>query len=130
VSDERPAVMILDADPESLASHYRLLSNRGYRVATYSSAYPACRYASEERPDAVVILTGPSLGDGLDVVRRMKEASPRSHVLLVAGSGVRPSIGEAARSGAEEHLAGTLGTEGLLSHLEEALGERPVTSAG
>lgn len=122
---ERPCVMVLDADPESLASHYRLLTDRGFRVATYSAPAPACGYAAEEKPEAILTASGFPECDGLDVVRRLKEASPESHIMLFAAPGKAPSLGEAARAGAEVLLPEAQGSESVLRHLEDAIGELP-----
>jgi len=123
---ERPRVMVLDADPESLALHYRLLKDRGFEVATYSAPAPACGYAAEEKPDAILTSFGFPEWDGLDVVRRLKEASPHSHIMLIASSGNWPSLGEAARAGAEVLLPEAQGSDAVLRHLEDAIGELPV----
>lgn len=123
--DERPRVMVLDADPESLASHYRLLTDRGFRVATYSAPAPACDWAAEEKPDAILTAPGFPEGDGLEVVRRLKEASPQSHIMLFSRPGKGPSLGEAARAGAEVLLPEAQGSDAVLRHLEEAIGELP-----
>jgi CheY-like chemotaxis protein len=120
--------MVVDADPESLASHFRLLSDRGFRVATYSSPVPAYGYAAAERPEAILTSIRFPECDGLTVLRRLKEASPRSRILVRASAGDRASLGGAAQTGAELIEAGTDGSELVLRRIEEALGETPVSS--
>ena len=127
---DRPRVMVLDADPESLASHYRLLKDRGFEVATYSAPAPACGYAAEEKPDAILTSSGFPGCDGLDVVRRLKEASPQSHIMLFASPDKWPSLGEAARAGAEVLLPEAQGSDAVLKHLEDAIGELPMPVEG
>jgi DNA-binding NarL/FixJ family response regulator len=118
--------MVLDADPDSLASQYRMLTDRGFWVATFSAPSPACGYAAEEKPDAILTGVGFPEGDGLDVVRRLKEASPQSHILVMANPEQWPPLGEAARAGAEVLLSESQGSDALLRHLEDAIGELPV----
>jgi PleD family two-component response regulator len=118
-------VLVLDADAESLAAHYRMLTEHGFRVATYSAPDPACGYAAEERPEAILTSLDFQECDGLDVVRRLKEASPQSHIMLLASPGRLPSLGAAARAGAEVLLPGTQGSAAVLRHLEDAIGELP-----
>ena len=125
MGDERPCVMVVDADPESLASHFRLLSDRGFRVATYTSPVPSYGYAAAERPEAILTSLRFPECDGLTVLRRLKEASPRSHLLVRASVGDHPSPGDAAKLGAEVIDPGS---DVLLRRLEEAVGELPVSS--
>jgi PleD family two-component response regulator len=117
--------MVLDADSESLASQYRMLTEHGFRVATYSAPDPACGFAAEEKPEAILTSLEFPECDGLDVVRRLKEASPLSHILLLANPEKMPSLGAAARAGAEVLLPGAQGSVAVLRHLEDAIGELP-----
>jgi FixJ family two-component response regulator len=118
VTDPRPSVMVLDADPESLTSQYRMLTDRGFRVATYSAPEPACGYAAEEKPEAILTCLEFPAVRGLDLVRRLKKASPRSRILLFASPGKGPSPVEAARAGVEALLPDAPGSESVLRHLE------------
>jgi PleD family two-component response regulator len=120
--------MVVDADPESLASHFRLLSDRGFRVATYSSPVPACGYAAEERPEAILTSVRFPECDGLTVLRRFREASPRSRILVRASAGDRASLGGTSHAGAELIDAGAQESETIVRRLEEAVGERPVAT--
>lgn len=127
--DERPCVMVLDADPESLAAHFRLLSDRGFRVATYSSPVPACGYAASERPDAILTSFEFPECDGPTALRRLREASPRSRILVRISQNDRPSAGEAARAGAEVLVSGIGGSKEILRRIEEAVGDLPLSSS-
>jgi DNA-binding NarL/FixJ family response regulator len=120
--------MVLDADPESLASHFRLLSDRGFRVATYSSPGPAFDYAASERPDAILTALRFPECDGMTAVRRLREASPRSRILVRVSQNERSSAGEAARAGAEVLVSGATGSEEILRRIEDAVGELPLSS--
>jgi hypothetical protein len=46
--------------------------------------------------------------------------------MLIASSGNWPSLGEAARAGAEVLLPEAQGADAVLRHLEDAIGELPV----
>jgi CheY-like chemotaxis protein len=113
--------MVVDGDPESLASHFRILRGRGFRVATYSSPVPACGYAALEKPAAIVMAFGFSECDGATAVRRLKDASPRSRILVRPQAAGRSSVGDVVKAGAEV-LAGAAGPEAVLRHLEGTLG--------
>lgn len=128
--DARPCVMVVDADPESLAWHFRLLSDRGFRVATYSSPVPACGYAAAECPEAILTSVRFPECDGLTVLRRFREASPRSRILVRASERDRASLGGAAHAGTEMFDAGTEEFEAIVRHVEKAVGERPVATEG
>jgi len=111
--------MVVDANPDSLAAQYGELTERGFRVATYLSPVSACGYAAEEKPDVILMSCEYPECDGLSAVRRLKEASPRSHILLKVGPGQRSMFGEAALAGAELVDPGA----SVLQRLEEAIGE-------
>jgi len=130
VRDARRCVMVVDADPESLASHFRLLSDRGFRVATYSSPVPACGYAATERPEAILTSVRFPECDGLTLLRRLREASPRSRILVRASAGDRATLGGTAHAGAEVIDAGAHDSETIVRRLEEAVGEMPVATEG
>jgi len=127
VRNERPCVMVVDADPDSLAQQFGFLRGRGFRVATYSSPVPACAFAANERPAAIVTSFGFPECDGPTAVRRLKEASPQSHLLVRMTSEDSPSFGEAVQAGAEI-LPGSAEPELVLRRLEEAVGERPLSA--
>jgi len=130
VRDARPCVMVVDADPESLASHFRLLSDRGFRVATYSSPVPACGYAAAERPEAILTSVRFAECDGLTLLRRLREASPESRILVRASAGDRASLGGTAHAGAELIEAGAQESETIVRRLEEAVGDLPIAAEG
>ena len=72
------------------------------------------------------------LGTSLDwvAVDHFNTGHPHSHIMLFASPDKQPSLGEAARAGAEVLLPEAQGSDAVLKHLEEAIGELPVPVEG
>jgi DNA-binding response OmpR family regulator len=101
----RPQVMVLDSEVDALPRLYRLLSDRGCRVATYSSPWAACKYAATEKPDAILTSVGFAGCEGLEIVRLLREASPASRILAFAPLDQWPSLVDSVNAGADALLS-------------------------
>jgi DNA-binding response OmpR family regulator len=112
-----PRVMVLDSEVDALPPLYRLLSDRGCRVATYSSPWAACQYAAAEKPDAIFTSIGFPGCEGLDIVRLLREASPQSRIIVFASADQWPGIGDAADAGADTLLSKPAKDEEVLRRL-------------
>lgn len=121
--DNRPLVMAVEADVDALSRLYRLLSEAGYRTATYSSAPAACRYAEEEAPDLILAPMDFVGHAPLDLVRELRAASPSSRILVMAAFESVPSLEEVDRAGADILVSRGAGDEELKTAVQEALRE-------
>src|SRR5260370_38254577 len=78
-------VLVVDSDPEPLASYERLLQRFGCRVFSARSRREALRYLPCERVRPVVADVRPRQGDGLHVDRTARGAPSAPPVVVGAG---------------------------------------------
>jgi hypothetical protein len=78
-----PLVLVLDNDGEELVDLYSFLDREGCLVATRSLLFEALKYASEHKPD-IVIISGPiSAPQCRSAVLKIQMVSPRSHLIVL-----------------------------------------------
>ena len=116
-----PAVLVVDDEPDFLATYDRLLRRQGYRTVTAGSRQAALA-ALEGEPIALIIadLRLPD-GDGLDVVRAARARLHPPPVIVVTGFASQQSRREAFAAGATAYLAKPFATSALTSLIREAL---------
>jgi two-component system KDP operon response regulator KdpE len=110
VEDENPMRRFLRA---ALASH-------GYKVAEARSLAHAERLATESRPAAILLDLGLPDGDGLDLLRRLREWSTLPVIVLSARAREDDKV-TALDAGADDYLTKPFGTRELLARVRVAL---------
>jgi CheY-like chemotaxis protein len=81
----QPLVLVVDDDPDLCHTLWDLFHERGYRVAVAHDA-PAAAEQLRGGPVAVVLLDMKlPTGDGVEVFRMVREASPEAHTVLITG---------------------------------------------
>ena len=110
VEDEAPMRRFLCA---ALTSH-------GFRVAEAGTLAMAERLATEARPAAVLLDLGLPDGDGLDLVRSMREWSSAPVIVLSARDREDDKV-TALDAGADDYLTKPFGTSELLARIRVAL---------
>ena len=102
-------VLIVD-DEEVLADAMReYLTRHGYSVTVRSSGEDALMVVDREPPDIVVLDYRLPLIDGLQVLRRIKEARPEIEVVILTAHGSVERAVEAMKIGAFEQTARSRG---------------------
>jgi two-component system, NtrC family, response regulator AtoC len=93
-------VLVVDDDPNTLDLMQFQLSAAGYEVATAAGGADGLRLAAEQRFD--VALTDLQLPDmnGIELVKRFKDASPETEIIMVTGYGSVSTAVEATKAGA------------------------------
>jgi len=82
---------------------YRLDKNPDYEVRTFPSGEEALE-ALGEKPDLILLdIMMPGI-DGIEVLRRVREQSPRQAVIMVSAQGVVDTAVEAMRLGAYDYI--------------------------
>jgi DNA-binding response OmpR family regulator len=119
-------ILIVDDEPDLVATYERLLQRKGYRVVSAGS----CRdgLVVVEREPLVLVLTDMRLpdGDGLDIVRAARGTTPRpTPALVVTGFASEASRAAALAAGASGYLAKPFGAAALLSLVQSTLTGRP-----
>jgi CheY-like chemotaxis protein len=114
-------VLVVDSDPELLASYERLLQRFGCRVFSARSRREALRYLSCERVRLVVVDVRLSDGDGLDVVRIARGTRMPPVVIIVTGSPADGTGRQAFEAGATAYVSKPIGLHAFAVLLEGLL---------
>lgn len=105
VPEASHTIIIIDDEEESLAAMTRALSKVGYTTLTFSDGVSALEHPSDLRRADLVIsdLKMPNV-DGLAVLRKVKELSPETGVLLVTAFGTVEIAVKAMQAGADDFV--------------------------
>ena len=100
-----PVVLIVEDEPDLLATYRRLLARGGLRVVTVTTREAGLAALADEPFNAAIIDVRLPDGDGLDVVRRAHALSPPTPVVVVTGFPSRHSRQAALAAGATDFIA-------------------------
>lgn len=123
--DERlivvPKTLIVDDEPDLVATCVRLLGQIGHRCLTANTGREAMGLIDAEHPDLVVTdLRLPAI-DGLAIARHARRASPPPAVILTTGFTSREVKREAERAGAAVYLPKPFSAVEFLDAVRRAL---------
>jgi DNA-binding NtrC family response regulator len=114
------SILIIDDDPlirRTLSSH---LSRLGYETRTAEDGESGLAAQADQNPDLVLLdVRLPDL-DGLEVLRRIREGSPRTTVVIMTAFDDMKTTVEAVKSGAFEYLVKPLDFVALDLTVEKA----------
>jgi two-component system, OmpR family, KDP operon response regulator KdpE len=113
-------VLVVDDEPNILATLAPLLRARGYEVLTAMNGRAALEIAEREKPDLIVLDLGLPDIDGVDVCRTVRESMSIPIVVLTA----RGAEGDKVRAldiGADDYVTKPFGVEELLARIRAAL---------
>src|SRR5215467_12361625 len=109
-------ILVVDDEPDLVATYKRLLQRKGYRVVSAGSCRDGLMVV--EREPLSLVLTDLRLldGDGLDVVRAARRTIPSPTPALVV-TGFASDVGRSAAlaAGAAGYLAKPFGAAALVS---------------
>ncbi len=113
--------LLLVDDEEVFSSHMaKLLTSRGYRVATASGGEAALRHLIAAEFDVVVLdLKMPGL-DGIETLKAIKRGHPLVEVILLTGHGTLDSAVEGLKHGAFDYLLKPLNKAELAKTIRRA----------
>lgn len=123
---EKPLIVIVDDESDSLAFLFDLLHNEGYRVLPTSNPFDALAQVEQKKPDLIISdLRMPDL-DGLELLERVKRTSPQTRVILLTAYGDWEMFQDVLRKGGETMLLKPSCNEEILRCVRQALsqGER------
>lgn len=127
--DERlivtPKTLIVDDEPDLLATCVRLLRQVGHVCLTAPSGAEAIRLIDAERPSLVVTDLKLPAVDGLAVTRHARRASPPVPVILTTAYGSMDAKRQAREAGATIYLSKPFSTVEFLEAVQRALGAPP-----
>jgi two-component system, OmpR family, KDP operon response regulator KdpE len=113
-------ILVVDDEPNILATLVPLLRTRGYEVFSAMSGGGALAAVGRERPDVIVLDLGlPDIG-GVEVCRRVRE-SLTTPILVLSARGAEGDKVAALDSGADDYVTKPFGAEELLARIRAAL---------
>jgi two-component system KDP operon response regulator KdpE len=79
-------VLLVDDDPDQLKLRRMNLEMHGYRVGTAASVEAAMLAVANDHPHIVLMdLHLPGLGEGRELIRRLKSIDPGVHIVVLSG---------------------------------------------
>ena len=119
-------VLIIEDEPAIRGVLRALLTSQGYRCVEADTALRAEIEARSHKPDLLLVDLGLPDGDGLKVIRRVRDWSPVPIVVLSARAMEEQKVA-ALDAGADDYIVKPFGAPELLARLRAAL--RRVTHA-
>ena len=115
-----PRILIVDDEPNILATLAPLLRTRGYETQTAMNGQAAVTAADRDKPDLIVLDLGLPDADGVEVCRTIREASNVPIVVLTARGAECDKV-RALDSGADDYVTKPFATEEFLARIRAAL---------
>jgi two-component system, NtrC family, nitrogen regulation response regulator NtrX len=121
-NNHKPVILILDDDPYILEELSQVITDEEWVPKTFSTGQSALDYFEEKKVACAIIDLGLPDMNGIEVLKRMKEARPLVPVLVLTGEGylVDNAI-EATRLGALNFLDKPVSNIPLTQHIHNAL---------
>jgi len=120
VTDARATILVIEDEPEIRRFLATSLGAEGYRVAQSSTARRGTIDAGSHRPDMAIVDLGLPDGDGVDVIKAIREWSPMPIVVLSARTHEKSKV-EALDAGADDYITKPFGVGELLARVRVAL---------
>jgi DNA-binding response OmpR family regulator len=123
-------ILIADDDLRVRELYYDLLTKKGYQVITAPGGAEAVEYSAKESPDLVLLDINMPGMDGIDALRKIKEADLSTKVVMLTGLEQSVLENEARNSGAAGFLRKSLDIQVILSIIDEMFvaGNKPHTA--
>jgi EAL domain-containing protein (putative c-di-GMP-specific phosphodiesterase class I) len=118
---DKPRVLVVDDESEVRQVMVRMLSAVGYSVCAANDGASAIRILEAENVDLVVTDLAMPNGDGMSVLRKVRERNQELPVVLVAGAPTTESAIRAVHYRATEYLTKPLDPETFLDAVRRAL---------
>jgi len=115
------SIVIVDDEPNIGPSLQLILEREGYSVSIYRSAQDFAARYSDRRADAYLLDVRLPDGNGIDILRSLRQADPRAAVIMISGHGSIADAVEATRHGAFDFLEKPLARDRVLLVLKNAL---------
>ena len=113
-------ILVVDDEPNILATLAPLLRSRGYEVNTAMSGHAALESVERDNPDLIVLDLGLPDMDGVDVTRLVRDGRSTPIVVLSARGAEGDKV-RALDAGADDYVTKPFGTEELLARVRVAL---------
>ena len=114
-------ILVVDDEQPILSLLSEVLKEAGYEVALARNATEGLAKFLEAKPDLVLLDLKLPDGDGLDVLKRMRERIPNALVVIMSGFGTISTATEAIRRGAYDFIEKPLEENRVLLTVKNAL---------
>jgi two-component system nitrogen regulation response regulator NtrX len=115
-------ILVVDDEPGVREALRQVLEYEGCTVRLAGSGGEALTVHPEFRPHLVLLDVKMAGLDGLETLRRLREADPEAQVVMISGHGTVATAVEATRRGAFDFLEKPLDADRLLVTVRNALG--------
>ena len=102
-----PRVLVVDDDPDVLASLERGLRLSGFEVSTAVDGAEALRSATETRPDAIVLDINMPIMGGLEAAEQILQLAPGTRIIFLSQDDSEDMIEAAMAKGARAYVVKT-----------------------
>ncbi len=117
----KPSVLVVDDDPDTLASLADLLVRRGYDPLKAASLREAQAAVETQGVDAILLDEHLPDGRGIEWIPELRRTRPRTAIIVITGAGDIPTAVSAMRQGADDFLTKPVNPEALCVVLEKNL---------
>jgi two-component system KDP operon response regulator KdpE len=114
-------ILIVDDEPNIIATVAPLLRARGYEVFSAMSGRAALESVDRDKPDLIVLDLGLPDMDGVEVCQRIREGSATLPILVLSARGAEGDKVNALDAGADDYVTKPFGTAELLARIRAAL---------
>jgi len=121
-------ILVVDDEDNVRESVREVLSDEGYRVVDTADGARVLDMIRDEKPELVLLDIWMPQVDGIGLLKEIKLQEPDINVVMVSGHGNIHTAVTATKYGAFDFIEKPVSLEGLLSTVQRALGESPVTS--
>jgi two-component system KDP operon response regulator KdpE len=113
-------ILVVDDEPNILATVAPLLRGRGYEVISAMSGRAALDAFDREKPDLLVLDLGLPDLNGIEVCRQIRQTSS-APILVLSARGAEGDKVKALDAGADDYVTKPFGAEELLARIRVAL---------
>ncbi|MDE0298880.1 MAG: sigma-54 dependent transcriptional regulator [Candidatus Poribacteria bacterium] len=115
----KPSILIIDDEISICESLEGVLEDEGYTVQTALSGEDGVRLLASEHIDLVFLdILMPGGMDGIETLKRLKQMSPDTEILMISGHGTFDLALEAGQLGASDFLGKPLSLYSILRKVE------------
>jgi UDP-3-O-[3-hydroxymyristoyl] N-acetylglucosamine deacetylase len=115
-------VLVVDDEERIRSSLCGILSDEGFRVVATGEAPRVLDLVAQEKPEVVLLDVWMPELDGIELLKRIKQGSPDTHVIMISGHANIQNAVAATRLGAADFIEKPFSVSSLLSSLEQVLG--------